>query len=87
MPRKLPKNVVEHVELKSGWLNIFENKEKAVERATKKLNEEGYRVVAVYPDGDFSGVGKLKNKTLTVFSLGFFRRKPGMVIVAEKVKG
>jgi hypothetical protein len=84
MPR-LPDNVSKHVQIKKGWFDIFENEEKAIERATKELNKRGYRVVAVYPDGDFAGIEKVKVKTLTAFSFGFYRRKPGMVIVAEKV--
>lgn len=85
MPPKLPKNVAEHVRLKSGLLSVFESEQSAIKRATEKLNKDGYRVVAVSPEGDFDAVEKFKNRTLTVFSLGLYGRKPGVILIAEKV--
>ena len=77
---------IERVETKSGLLSIFESKEKSVARATKELNKKGYKVIAVYPDGDFSAIERLKVNALTVVSLGIYGRKPGMILVAEKIR-
>ena len=41
MPPKLPKNVAEHVRLKSGLLSVFESEQSAIKRATEKLNKDG----------------------------------------------
>ena len=80
-----PHNVVEQVELKTGWLDVFESEERAIERATKKLNEDGYRVVLV-SKGDFSAAEGFTKGTMTVFTLGFYRRKPSVLLVAEKIR-
>ena len=77
-------NKAEQVELKTGWLDVFESEEKAIERATKKLNEDGYRVVMV-SRGDFSTAEKVAKGTKTVFTLGFYRRRPSVLLIAEKI--
>ncbi len=81
-----PETIIEHVEIKSGFFSIFESKDKAVARKSKELNKRGYKVIAVYPDGDFSAVKHLKISALTVGTLGAYGRKPGMILVAEKIR-
>lgn len=79
-------NLVKQVKVKSGFISVFESKEKATGRAVRQLNKDGYEVMEVYPDGDFSKIEQLKVNALTVASLGMYGRRPGMVIVARKVK-
>ena len=82
-----PLSRIEQVEEKTGWLTgLVESKEAAVKRVTEELNMDGYYIETVYPAGDFSPMKQLKIGILTLLSLGFYGRRPGMIVVAKRAK-
>ncbi len=78
-----PINRTERVELKSGWLNIGESQGRAVDRAIRRLNEDGYRLVFITED-KWSLARKFFNFLFTCITFGFRGRRPSLLIVGEK---
>ncbi len=79
-------NVTQRVTARSGWAAMLggESQGKAVERDIVRLNDAGYRLVFVIPD-KWNIFRHLLNIIVTICTLGFVSRSPGVLLIGENV--
>ena len=80
-------NIYRRATTRVGWLALFggESQGKALRRAIRDLNADGYRVAFIVPDS-YSFFGRVFNVLLLIITFGFYSRSENLLIVGERVR-
>lgn len=83
----LPINMQQRAPGRGGWIPMFsgESQGRAVERAIRDINANGYRVVFIIEDNP-SLLWKLVQLTIAICTLGFYWRTSGVLIIGERME-